>query len=115
MPNRSNLARKTIITVDRPVRQPNPIQKFGCARYEMHSQTVLGHAPVTNFDGRLHLYYYRSGVRKDLSAKIEQFLAGAPNSPPIIASIFLRLHLTNPRPLCDRFLRLSFVFLRKKS
>ena len=26
-------------------------------------------------------------------------------------TFFLRLHLANPRPLCDRFLRLSFVFL----
>ena len=28
---------------------------------------------------------------------------------------FLRLHLSNPLPLCDRFLRFSFVFYDKKS
>ena len=35
------------------------------------------------------------------------------NSTPIIAYIFIRLHLANPLPLWGRFLRLSFVFYDK--
>ena len=36
-----------------------------------------------------------------------------PNSTAMVAYIFPRLHLANPLPLCDRFLRLSFVFRDK--
>ena len=64
----------------------------------------------------IHLYYYSSPVRKNLSSKFDENLPGpsAPNSTAIIAYIFLLLHLANPLPLCDRFLRLSFVFYNNK-
>ena len=45
---------------------------------------------------------------------LPNFYPGAPNSTAIIAWIFIRLHLANRRPLCDRFLRLSFVCYDKK-
>ena len=32
-----------------------------------------------------------------------------------MGSIFMRLHVAYPQPLCDRFLRLSFVFYDKKN
>ena len=59
-----------------------------------------------------NLYYYRRAVLKKLSPK---FLAGRSNSTAITASIFMRLHLANPRPLCDRFCLLSFVFYEKNN
>ena len=37
------------------------------------------------------------------------------NSISIIAYIFLRLHLANQLPLCDRFLRLSLMFYDTRS
>ena len=48
-----------------------------------------------------------------LYAKNDENLTDDPNSSAIIAYICLRLHLANPLPLCDRFLRLSFVFYEK--
>ena len=49
------------------------------------------------------------------SSTFDEFLACVRNSTAIMASIFLRLHLANPRPLCDRFLRfIVLCFLRKK-
>ena len=55
-----------------------------------------------------------------LSAKIcphnlTNFYPDAPKSTATIPYICLRLHIANPRPLCDRLLRLSFVFYVSKS
>ena len=50
----------------------------------------------------------------NLSLKFDEFLAAARNSTAIIASIFMRKHVVNPRPL-DRFLRsIVLCFLRIK-
>ena len=46
---------------------------------------------------------------------VTDFYPNGRNTTPIIAYIFLRLHLANTLPLCDRFLRLSYVFHDKKS
>ena len=52
----------------------------------------------------------------ELSSKFDEFLPGGRNSTVIMTSIFLCLHLANPRPLCDRFLRfIVLCFLRKKN
>ena len=53
-----------------------------------------------------------------LSAKIcpqnlPDFSPGVRNSTPIIASVFMRIHIASPRPLCVRFL-LVLCFLRQK-
>ena len=49
----------------------------------------------------------------ELSSKFDEFLAGRCNSTTIMAYIFLRLHVANPRSLCDRFLRFfALCFLR---
>ena len=41
----------------------------------------------------------------ELSSTFDVFLTCDRNSTAIMASIFLRLHVANPRPLCDRFWR----------
>ena len=52
----------------------------------------------------IHLYYYRSRVCKNLSAKFDQFLAARSQFDSDHRVDFsLRLHLANPQPLCDRF------------
>ena len=55
------------------------------------------------------LYYYSRAVRKNLSSKFDVFLAGGLNSTTIMASISMRIHVANPRPL-DRLLRLIDLF-----
>ena len=63
----------------------------------------------------IHLYYYSSPVRKNLSSKFDENLPSAPNSTAIIAYIFLPLHLANPLPLCDRFCVYPLFFTTTKS
>ena len=49
-----------------------------------------------------------------MSSKFERFGPTVRNSTPIIASIVMRIHIANPRPL-DRFLRsIGLCFLHKK-
>ena len=51
-----------------------------------------------------------------LSSTFDGFLAGGRNSTAIMSSIFMRLHVANPRRLCDRFLRfIVLCFVRKKN
>ena len=50
------------------------------------------------------------------SSKFDEFLAARSQFDSGHGDDFLRLHIANPRPLCDRFLRfIVLFFLRKKS
>ena len=50
-----------------------------------------------------------------LSSKFDEFLAGRSqfDSDQIMASIFIRLHVANPRPLCDLFFYCLLFFTEK--
>ena len=61
-----------------------------------------------------YLYYYRRAVLTNLSSTFDENLPARSQSNSDHRVIFLRLHLGNPLPLCDPFLRLSFVFYDKK-
>ena len=52
----------------------------------------------------------------ELSSTFDEFLAVRSNSTAIMASICMRLHVANTRPLCDRFLRFNYCpfFFTKK-
>ena len=61
------------------------------------------------------IYYYRNAVHhKNLSLKFDRFLAVRSPFDTVHGVNFVRLHVAYLRPLWDRFLRLSFVFLRQK-
>ena len=75
---------------------------------------------VLNNHGKLYIasqYIYitiAALYAKICPQNLTKIYPSAPNSTAIIAYIFLLLHLANPLPLCDRFLRLSFVFYDNK-
>ena len=48
------------------------------------------------------------------SSKFDELLAMRSQFDSVMASIFLRLHLANPLPLCDRFLRFIVLFFYEK-
>ena len=62
------------------------------------------------------LYYHMRAVLKKLYSKFDEFLAGVRNSTAIMASIFMRLRVANPRPL-ERFFRfiVLWVFYGEKN
>ena len=61
-----------------------------------------------------YLYYYRRAVGKKLSAKIDEFLAVRRNSTAIMASICMRLHVANPRPLDRSLFAFVLCFIRQQ-
>ena len=50
----------------------------------------------------------------ELSSKCEEFLTVRRNSTALMASIFLRLYVDNPRPLCEGFLRFIVRFFLRQ-
>ena len=63
----------------------------------------------------LHLYYYSRPVPEICPQHLKKIKPHGLYSTTIIASIFMRLDVTYPRPLCHLFLRLSIFFCDKKS
>ena len=78
---------------------------------EMRSKLKKVISSSANVGDLKHIYTTIGGP----SSKFDEFLAGRSQFDSDHGVDFLRLHLANPRPLCDRFLRfIVLCFLRRK-
>ena len=77
---------------------------------------IVFHAPRTCSNIPLQTPCIYILLKESCIQAVRNFQQCSRNSTAIMASIFRRLHVANPRPLCDRFLRVIVrCFLRGKN